>query len=1082
MDINYFICTLGQAAVQQDHGSFKNINELIDQQAEHVPNLPAVGFYAPSKNSNSFWNHQILTFEQIGQGSKVVANILANKVRVSPKQTVALVCPSSADFLFSWLALMRLGHPVLLIAPQCSPSAIAHLCKSCEASVLFYDDVYEDLAEKASSAASAVEARLQPQPLPFVGGPSVFEVIKQSPKDELGPPDIQQTDVAYLHHTSGTSTGTPKPIPQSHRAGAGVLPRLDGSQHATFTTTPLYHGGIADLFRAWTSNALIWLFPGKEVPITAANVVKCLDVAVKSTKDTATPQVKYFSSVPYVLQMIAADQQGLKHLQYMDIVGVGGAALPPEAGNDLVQKGVNLVSRFGSAECGFLMSSHRDYDSDKEWQFLRPGEGVKYLNFEKQEDGLSELVILPGWPHMAKTNREDGSFATADLFAPHQSIPDAWKYHSRADSQLTLITGKKFDPSPFESAIAAASPLLSDVFIFGNGKPYPGALVFRSQEAKNIQDEELVRAIATKVEQLNADSQSHARIPRNMLIAMPYGEGNLEKSSKGTILRGKAEERYESTIEDAYASVSFGNENVPDNELPATIQGIIESVVGTSRHGQDELKEDTDLFAYGADSVACVQIRHALSQLLPKDAAPLPLTVVEDSGTVQRLSKTIVNLRRGQQADTEEDQHELMERLVKEYSTFATTSRPTTSGPHPPSTTPDKTVLLTGPTGSLGSHILHQLLQSPQVTHIYLLIRGATPHAARERVLKALSSRHLPISLSNFDSKTTILPCKLSEPSLGLSPSTLETLRSSITTILHLAWSVNFLLPLRSFASTHLAGLANLLTLASSCANPPHFIFCSSVASVASYSRTNHHGGVPESILSSPSVSGGIGYSRSKWVAENICLSAHRDRAAKLRNHISVIRVGQLSGDMAHGVWNKSEAYPLMLGSARATGVLPDLQNERLAWLAVDRAAEAFIQCALNEHDGPEPAAEKSDDDGPAVYHVLNPEVSTTWTDLLRWLKKREDFDVVSAAEWLAKLEGLQKNEETKDHPSLRLLGFWRNAYGGQEGGDGAQEGGGEDAGYEMSATVEVMPCMKDVRAVDEEYVVKLWTWIRDNI
>ena len=31
-------------------------------------------------------------------------------------KTVAFLCPSSIDFLFGWLALMRLGYSVLLIA------------------------------------------------------------------------------------------------------------------------------------------------------------------------------------------------------------------------------------------------------------------------------------------------------------------------------------------------------------------------------------------------------------------------------------------------------------------------------------------------------------------------------------------------------------------------------------------------------------------------------------------------------------------------------------------------------------------------------------------------------------------------------------------------------------------------------------------------------------------------------------------------------------------------------------------------------------------------------------------------------
>ena len=35
---------------------------------------------------------------------------------VQANQTLAFLCPSSVDFLFAWLALMRLGYSVLLLA------------------------------------------------------------------------------------------------------------------------------------------------------------------------------------------------------------------------------------------------------------------------------------------------------------------------------------------------------------------------------------------------------------------------------------------------------------------------------------------------------------------------------------------------------------------------------------------------------------------------------------------------------------------------------------------------------------------------------------------------------------------------------------------------------------------------------------------------------------------------------------------------------------------------------------------------------------------------------------------------------
>ena len=459
------------------------------------------------------------------------------------------------------------------------------------------------------------------------------------------PVTINEADAAYWHHTSGTSTGLPKPIAQSHRGAVGVLPCLDGRHQATFTTTPLYHGGIADCFRAWTSDAMVWLFPGKEAPITATNILNSLDVAAKSAAKSITPPVKYFSSVPYVLQMLASEDEGLRILQCMDIVGVGGAPLPPSVGDDLVQKGLNLVSRFGSAECGFLMSSHRNYSSDKDWQYLRSHDSL-LLSFELQDSGLSELVVRAHWPHMAKRNREDGSYATADLFEPHSKIPNAWRYHSRADSQLTLITGKKFDPAPLESAIAT-SRYLSDVLVFGDGKQYPGALLFRSPESSQASDAELVDKIWSEVDRLNAEGQGHTKISRSMLLAMPTDSIGLKKSSKGTVLRRQAEKRFFSVIEKAYQggdiSINGGVEtsHIPEDEIPVTVIEIIESVLGV----KETLPEDADLFALGVDSVACMRIRAQLQGLLPPISPALPLNVVYDCGSVRRRVLHLVRTR-----------------------------------------------------------------------------------------------------------------------------------------------------------------------------------------------------------------------------------------------------------------------------------------------------------------------------------------------------------------------------------------------------------------------------------------------------
>ena len=499
-----------------------------------------------------------------------------------------------------------------LNSPQCQPAAIAHLCKVCDVTVLFHDRQHASLA---CSAASEPDSTLRPLLLFWQSQESqrdIYEIIRTSQIDNdytsIREPSTQ--DVAYIHHTSGTSTGLPKPIPQTHHGGVGVLPSLKGEDSATFTTTPLYHGGIADCLRSWASGALIWLFPASEVPITTKNILLSLAVT-RSMK----PDVTYFSSVPYILQMLAEDSGGVSTLSKMNIVGVGGAALPPAIGDALVAEGVSLVSRFGSAECGFLLSSHRKYSSDKDWQYLRASPKTSLLKFEQQaEDSrLSELVISKDWPHMAKRNRPDGSFATSDLFEAHPKIPGAWRYHSRSDSQITLITGKKFDPAPLEDAICSRSQLIKHVLIFGNGRQTPGALIFPSSGS---QDSESREQIWETVQTINSEGQDHTRLHKDMILVMDPDSSVPEKSSKGTILRAAAEKTFSKEIESMYTGEdepsNDGNKtHIQDKDIRSLVVAILNRTLGEKVDWASNL----DFYQHGVDSVKCTQVRSALQKV-----------------------------------------------------------------------------------------------------------------------------------------------------------------------------------------------------------------------------------------------------------------------------------------------------------------------------------------------------------------------------------------------------------------------------------------------------------------------------------
>jgi thioester reductase-like protein len=915
---------------------------------------------------------------------------------------------------------------------------------------------------------------------------------------------VLETDVAYLHHTSGTSTGLPKPIPQTHRAAVGVLPWTESnSETATFTTTPLYHGGIADCFRSWTSGAMIWLFPGRDIPVTAANVFNSLNCAGDAYHAYGIGKVTYFSSVPYVLDMIVAVPGGYECLRQMTLVGVGGAALSPNVGDEIVQHGVNLVSRFGSAECGFVMSSNRDYTLDIEWSYLRSN-GSPHLFFEPQPSGLSELIMRPTWPHMAKRNRDDGSYATADLFERHHTIQDAWRYHSRADSQLTLVTGKKFDPAPLEAAIAY-SRFLNECLIFGNGQQYPGALLFRSTISADMTSEEVLDAVWPMVGNLNSESQAHTRLSRSMLVVMPKDAPGLEKSSKGTTMRAAAEKKYGTVIRNAYEHGANPSTNgkspaiFTDENVAVTVLEIVKGAIGIIK----SIPRDADLFSFGVDSVACMQIRASLQiLLLPANAPKLPLNIVYDCGTIQKIAEYILTTRHGGKFETGNEIGEMLD-LVKEYSTFkpATSARSASVSQLPNDFSElvleGDVVILTGATGALGAHILDQLRGSPRISKIHCLVRAANSTTARARVSRSLKARNKAPLEKNFAAqRITCHPCNLADSRLGLDPPNDDvhfytSLASQATVVIHAAWAVNFTMRLSSFVTDHIAGLQNLITfaLASPHPSPPRFIFCSSTASVLGPNVTSP---IPEEISQDPESASPLGYSRSKWVAEAICEQAHL--TTTLRDRISVLRVGQLCGDTESGIWNVTEAWPLMLSSVSVTKSLPDLKDA-LDWLPVDIAAQAIMEIAMPDDSQPPAYSEVKPNTSQQtpVYHILNPATHPTWTSLLSWLLKLyPDFDILPPATWVARLDSLRG--ENAEHPARKLLGLWKDAYASDDAShsvqaegeeEGEEYGGGEEKGeakacvaFIMERTKEAVSVMRDVRPVDEELFEKIWGWV----
>lgn len=203
---------------------------------------------------------------------------------------------------------------------------------------------------------------------------------------------------------------------------------------------------------------------------------------------------------------------------------------------------------------------------------------------------------------------------------------------------------------------------------------------------------------------------------------------------------------------------------------------------------------------------------------------------------------------------------------------------------------------------------------------VYCLVRANTAEQAQSRVISSLKDRKIfnPAVLA----KVVCLPSDFSQKSLGLDPLTFEELRSTLTTVIHSAWMVNFNVNLSSFERSHIAGVHNMIKLCLSVPfqAPAKFFFISSISAA---SGTPKPATIREAHIKDLHHAPNTGYGKSKLVTEHIIRSAGRSTGI----HGRVLRTGQLIGDVDNGLWNPAEAIPLMIQSATTIGALPILDE-----------------------------------------------------------------------------------------------------------------------------------------------------------
>jgi acyl-coenzyme A synthetase/AMP-(fatty) acid ligase len=246
-----------------------------------------------------------------------------------PATVVALLGPSTTDYLITMLGLSRLGYAILILSPRLAVEACTQLLQTAGAINIIYHPSQRRVVDAVIHATNIMSTPLlnrheYDRPDSTAIDQFVLAIDRHVAGDR----------VAYIMHSSG-STGLPKLIHQTHKACLETWEFGWGAR--AFTTAPIYHNyGHSTFFRSIFTRGMLFMY-NANLPATSQNLIEVMQ----------NVQPAVFFAVPYILKLISESPVGLEALRACNVVNTAGSACPDSLGNLLTDYGVHYVTSLG---------------------------------------------------------------------------------------------------------------------------------------------------------------------------------------------------------------------------------------------------------------------------------------------------------------------------------------------------------------------------------------------------------------------------------------------------------------------------------------------------------------------------------------------------------------------------------------------------------------------------------------------------------------------------------------------------------------------------------------------------------------
>ncbi|KAI1154381.1 putative NRPS-like enzyme [Nemania diffusa] len=961
--------------------------------------------------------------------------------------TICYMGANDLRYILLMLAAIKVGYKMLFLSPRNSLEGHLHVIQSTKCHVLIH------------SRATKINHILESRALLTCVVPELEYLLK----NDIVPiyPYTKSfaeacNDPALVLHTTGT-TGLPKPI--TWKVGTlstyeawrtipyvnGFVPTTEVYQEArrVYASMPLFHTSGLNAAITWA------LLLGVTLVYGAPNVIPNAAYADEMHQYAG---IDGSVGAPSLYEELSHDVESLERMGKLKYIIASGAPISDTAG-EAISRYTRVIPNLGSTETACLQ---RLAPAMEDWAYFYWHPTHSGIEMREWMDGLYELFLVRD----PKLSRYQGIFSTfphiqewsmGDLYSRHPDPlkPFLYRYRGRKDDVIVLNNGEKVSPALMEAALQS-SPLVTGAMILGRGKFQPAALIDLGKAPPDSAEEryKLLSELEPFISEANTHAPAHGQLDKyHILFADP--QRPVHYLGQGKIQRFRTTMLYEKDIENLYDTAEDAEEVAATYDLSelnwinfssrdSINARLRELFVQTS--GIENLKVEDNFFQIGVDSLQVLRIARQLSiqvklaNIKSPGGSRLMATTIYANPTLNQLTESLFNMTKSVRLmdDTQEVEDQRvakMQLLLDKY----VESLPLTKETRSVTRTGGWVVLLTGSTGSLGSYILNELQADNGIKRIICLDRSAD---AAERHRQTGPNR----GLDNIDpSRVKFFKANLANPQLGLPSETYESLRTSVTHIIHNQWPVNFNWPLALFEPS-IAGVRNLASLAAASLHDAFFLFVSSVSSVGGSKGSKGEGPFPETPVADLSVAAHMGYGESKLISE--CLLGKAEKICGVRS--ATCRVGIVAGpiEKPQGAWNKHEYIPSIVVSSQALGAFPHAfpGRDRIDWVPVDKVSKVILDILRS-------ASAESSDNLARIFHVVNPHAGSWAADIAGAvipMYPGGGVSAVSMEDWVERLrKSVEEAERTGNFdvettPAIRLLDFFSSA---AASGSGAEQG-----------------------------------------